>query len=83
METVIRLRLSELTTATVEKIKNILRNSSDSIDPQITIVLEDDSRKENEYFKKLSASIEQAKQGETVSFTMEELTEYVNANFGQ
>ena len=80
METVIRLRLSELTTSTLEKLKSMLRYGSEEADPQIKIVIDSDVDEEL-FANKMSTSIEQSKNGNTVSFTMEEFTNYVKTNF--
>jgi hypothetical protein len=81
METVIRLRLSELTNSTIEKLKAILRNSSDQEDPEIAILIQPDANKN--YFEELYASIKQLEKGDVISFTMEELTEYTRQNKGE
>ena len=81
METIIRLRLSELSVATIEKLRTILRSTSDNSDPEIAIVLDDSLERNKGFYKKLDASIDQLKNGNTVSFTMEEFTNYINANF--
>lgn len=77
----IKLRLSELTVASLEQIKDILRQSSKTADPELAILVNTEWEAKEEYFRKLNASIEQHRRGETVSFTMEELADYVNANF--
>ncbi len=76
METIIRLRLSELTEATLGKIKKLLSSSASSSDPQISISVES-----NDYNTQLNKSIEQIKKGDTLSFTMEDLETYVTKNF--
>lgn len=81
METVIKRRLSELTVASLEQIKDILRRSSKTADPELAILVNTALEAREEYVRKLNESIEQYKRGETVPFTMEELTDYVNASF--
>ncbi len=83
METIIRLRLSELTEETFSQVKKILGSSAKNSDPEINIVVDFNSDAENSYISKLNHSIEQIKNGDSVSFTMEELTEYVKSNVGE
>ena len=82
METVIRLRLSELSSETILKVKKMVAAATSGGDPEVNIIvdLNDDS---NAYFKKLNESIEQIERGEATSFTMEEFTEYVKSNFSE
>ncbi len=76
METIIRLRLSELTEATLGKIKKLLSSSAITADPQISITVDS-----GDYPTQLNKSIEQIKKGDTLSFTMEDLETYVTRNF--
>ncbi len=76
METIIRLRLSELTESTLDKIKKLLSASTDNQDPQINISVET-----ADYNSQLDKSISQIKSGNTLSFTMEDLETYVTKNF--
>lgn len=76
METIIRLRLSELTESTLGKIKQLLSSSATASDPQISITVES-----VDYKTQLNKSIEQIKKGDTLSFTMEDLETYVTKNF--
>ena len=76
METIIRLRLSELTEVTLGKIKSMLSSSSNNSDPQISITIDS-----NDYSAKLNQSIEQIKSGNALSFTMEEMETYITKNF--
>ncbi len=73
METIIRLRLSELTEETILRVKKMLGSSAPGEDPEINIVVDLNS-------DQLNKSIEEIKQRDAISFTMQELTEYVNCN---
>ena len=83
METIIRLRLSELTEETISRVKKILGSTAKNSDPEINIVVDLNSDDGNKYFSKLNNSIEQIKKGDSISFTMEEFTEYVKTNFSE
>lgn len=79
METVIKMRLSELNNSAIEKLKTIVRQSSAQDDPEFAILVNTNSNKI--YFEQLQSSIDQLETGEVLSFTMEEFDTYVKTNF--
>jgi hypothetical protein len=68
--------LSELSSATLESIKNIFSNASDKNDLELTIAL---CHTSNEYFAELDESILQMQKGKNVLFTMDELEDYLKS----
>lgn len=72
METIIKVKAEELDNAFVEKLKAVLLGLKN---PEIIIHITDGGN--DEYFKKLDASIRQYETGEVTSFTMEELSAYL------
>lgn len=79
METVIKMRLSELNNSAIEKLKTIVRQSSAQDDPEFAILVNINPNKI--YFEQLQSSIDQLEAGEFLSFTMEEFDTYVKTNF--
>jgi len=77
MDAIIRLHLSELSDKSIIKIKDILSRMSGAKDPELIISLVGADSKKTSYFSELDCSIEQMANGETVSFSMEELEKYL------
>lgn len=81
METVIKMRLSELNNSAIEKLKTIVRQLSAQDDPEFAILVNTNSNKI--YFEQLQSSIDQLETGEILSFTMEEFDTYVKTNLSE
>ena len=79
METIISLKLSELTEQTLKRLKKILTDSSNNDDPEIKIFIGSDISDKIEYFKDLDKSIKQYETGEVTTFLMEEFLEYAKS----
>ena len=83
METVIRLRLSELTEETISRVKKIISSAVNNADPEINILVDLEGEDHDSYFSKLDDSIKQLERGEVTSFTMEEFEAYAHKLAGE
>ena len=72
MQTVIHLRLSELGADVIDRVKSILKQATNDTDPQISIMLPVMQQDEA-----LDLSNQQFIDGKIITFTMEELADYI------
>ena len=79
MDTIIRLRLSELSESVMNRIRKLLQESSVEKNPEISITLHETIVSKTE--SNLDNSIAQFHEGKVVSFTMDELDSYIRSNF--
>jgi len=82
MDAVIKVSPEEFDKNLFDKIKLLLKNSSDS-----KIVIEISSKEnifeepDSEYWSKINASIKELEEGKGIVFTMQELDEYLDKHF--
>jgi len=73
MQTVVKLKLSEFTNETLQKIQRIFSASVKNEDPELTISLDHDFIKNGAWFARIDKSLYQIKNGESSVFSIGEL----------
>jgi len=77
MQTVIKLKLSEFTNETLQKIQQIFSASIKNEDPELTISLDHDAIKNKAWQARIDESIQQIKNGESRVFSIGELVSFL------
>ena len=77
MQTVVKLKLSEFTIETLQKIQQIFSASARNEDPDLLISMDPDAVKNYAWFARIDKSIDQIKNGESKVFSIGELESFL------